>query len=198
MSLKNLSNPATDKSNYYVKTQQTTSNDTSIANTSFVKNAITSSVGSSIFNILSVQYPANQQFNLLLGNSTTQVVNGIVAYIDTSVPPETLAGVTGYNQFKVSQDGLYLMTLQLNNDYTGTANTICGCTIYLYYNFNGNWAILYSNDRTYPERDQTNTINGSVVIDTKAIGSKTFAWNIQPTGQPFTYQFAQITMLCGY
>jgi len=161
-------------------------------------------VKSSIFNILSVEYPAGGQMNLLLGNQSSSVVRNDCAYINTSYPPESIGGVTGYNMFTVNSDGIYSMTIQLNNDYIGTAGTVCSCLIVLYYYMgNGSWGVAYSNERTYPQADTTNSLNGSVIVDTTVLKSKSFAWNIQPAVEPFTtsasaiynYQFAQVTML---
>ena len=160
-------------------------------------------VKSALFEVLAVEYPAGSQNNLLLGSPVSPVVRNDCAYLYTTFPAETISGVTGYNSFAVISDGIYLMSLQLNNDYIGTPATVCSCDVFLYYFVNGTWKIAYANERTYPQADTTNSLSASIIIDTTVLKSKIFCWNIQPYTEPFTptisttfnYQFAQVTML---
>ena len=166
-------------------------------------------VKSSIFTIPSIRYAAGGQYNLGImnpindpANSNFLLVRNDAAYIDTSFPPGTYGGVTAYNSFKVVQDGIYQMSVELNNDYTGTALTVCAVMVLLYFYQDGIWKVAYLQQRTYPQAVNTNSINGSVIIDTTVLGSKQFCWNIQPYTMDFTTaanaqttQFAQVTLL---
>jgi hypothetical protein len=164
------------------------------------KSAKNENVLMAAFGVVPATYPTAQCSLLLQYATTNNIANNLGSNLShygewTLYAPDGVTPVTGYGSLNLLTDGIYNISIKLNNDYqyAGTPPASASSAIWaLYFYANKgntsppNWVPFDTVIQCYNRWDTVPQLQASITIDTRVIGSKEIRINTETNNPMIT------------